>query len=124
MVIGTECEVCPTQFWSRHKLLEHLQDRAPVCRAALSAARPRIELEEVQRIDAEARVEAMTERRVGARRARTIRPAVRVIGPMVQLPIEEPSGAHRPLGVGRRWLRLPEASSLNGEASFEPWPPR
>ena len=100
----TTCEVCMTQLWSRHKIVEHLQDKAPFCRAFLSAFRQPLPVEEVMELDELARLEARTTRHLGARRARALRPAMRMPGPLVNLPVAEQSGGHHPLGLGRRWL--------------------
>ena len=36
LVAGTSCPVCMTEFWTRHKSIEHLQDKAPRCLAYLT----------------------------------------------------------------------------------------
>ena len=105
LVRDTYCPVCLTQFWTRHKVLEHLQEKAPRCFAYLQLTAERISDEEAFRLDAEAAAHARATRTQGSRRASAIRPAVRLAGPLPNVPMEDlPGGRHHPLGVGRRWL--------------------
>ena len=105
LVNDTYCPVCLTQFWTRHKILEHLQEKAPRCLAYLQLTAERISDEEVLKLDADAAAHARANRTRGSRRASAVRPAVRLLGPLPSVPMEDlPPGRHHPLGVGRRWL--------------------
>ena len=105
LVAGTICPVCMTEFWTRHKLLEHLQDKAPKCLAYLRLSADRLTDEQVAVLDGYAAEQAKSNRIATSRRAAAVRPATRLLGPLPAVPCEEePGGCHHPLGVGRRWL--------------------
>ena len=94
-----------TEFWTRHKLLEHLQDKAPKCLAYLRLSADRLTDEQVAVLDGYAAEQAKSNRIATSRRAAAVRLATRLLGPLPAVPCEEePGGCHHPLGVGRRWL--------------------
>jgi len=105
LVDNTFCPACLTEFWTRHKLLEHLQEKTPRCFAFLTLSGFRVDDTRVEELDAEAQRQAKQMKVAGSRRATALRPALRLPGPLPNVPMEEmPAGRHRPLGVGRRWL--------------------
>ena len=105
LVDDTFCPVCLTEFWTRHKVLEHLQEKAPKCFAFLSLTTPRLPAARVEELDELARQQARCMKITGSRRATALRPAMRLAGPLPNVPLEElAEGRHHLLGVGRRWL--------------------
>ena len=94
-----------TEFWTRHKVLEHLQDKAPRCLAYLALTATRLTDARMGELGAEATKHAQSIKIAGSRRATALRPATRLHGPLPNVPMEEsPDGLHHPLGIGRRWL--------------------
>ena len=106
LVAGTSCPVCMTEFWTRHKYIERLQDKAPRCLAYLTLFGDRLTDAQVATLDEFAVLHAQSTKLKTSRRAAALRPAERLPGPLPAIPSEEPPprGAHHPLGVGRRWL--------------------
>ena len=99
LVEDTFCPTCLTEFWSRHKVLEHLQEKAPRCLAYLILTATPISQDRVKVLDEQATLHAHQTKIAGSRRASAVRPAIRLAGPLPNVPMEEPT-----LGAGRRWL--------------------
>ena len=94
-----------TEFWTRHRCIEHLQDKAPRCLAYLTLFGDPLTDAQVATLDEFAVLHAQSTKLKTSRRAVAMRPAERLPGPLPAIPSEEaPAGAHHPLGMGRRWL--------------------
>jgi hypothetical protein len=105
LVEDTSCPACLKEFWTRHKALEHLQEKAPRCCAYIALTAPRLSDARVDELDEDARQYAKSMNTVGSRRATALRTAIRLSGPLPNVPMEElPTGRHHPLGIGHRWL--------------------
>ena len=54
LIDETCCPACLTEFWTRHKVLEHLQEKAPKCFAYLVLIASRLSDARVEELDGEA----------------------------------------------------------------------
>ena len=98
----THCPACMLEFHTRDRLIRHLEDKSPRCRAFVLANLPRLEPAIVAGLDAAATESARSTPMRGRSRVWAEKPCFRLAGPTQMLPEDEKS--RHPLGPNRRWL--------------------
>ena len=100
----THCAVCLLEFHDRERLIAHLEDKSPTCRAAILMRFPLLDPQAVRELDAGAAARVRELAKQGKRRVHASLPCVRLPGPVLPVILLNDDECRHPLGQNRKWL--------------------